>query len=147
MKGWDETVWTCCSLRSFLHLPPGASLSNSNDKPRSSKERYALLQILSCSLSGLLPLFSAVGIYPSIALAQCDCAPLLHTWFFWARVLKNDPAHVQGEHFGKYVWSVCSWLYLCVCVILLVQRESRHCKGIECLPFGHFTWGRARMWG
>lgn len=24
--------------------------------------------------------------------------------------MKNDPAHLQGEPFGKYVWSVCVYV-------------------------------------
>lgn len=43
------------------------------------KERRVPPQAPSWCLSGCSPLRSAVGIYPSIALAQWDCAPLLHT--------------------------------------------------------------------
>lgn len=48
---------------------------------------------------------------------------------------------------GRALWQVCV-VCVCVCVhaIPLVQRESRHCKGIECLPFGHFASGWARIW-
>lgn len=37
----------------------------------------------------------------------------------------KSSAHLQGQPFGKYV--------SCVSGIALVQRESCHCKGIECL--------------
>lgn len=43
--------------------------------------------------------------YPSVALAKCVCAPLGQSGFLWAREMKNDPARLQGEPFGKYVWS------------------------------------------
>lgn len=58
-------------------------------------------------LSGrLLNLTLHRGIYSgdlfSIAVAQCDSALLLHTGFLRARVMKNDPAHQQGEPFGRF---------------------------------------------
>lgn len=46
--------------------------------------------------------------YPSTALAKCVCAPLGQTEFLWAREMKNDPACLQGEPFGKKVWPVCA---------------------------------------
>lgn len=56
-----------------------------------------------------------------------------------ARVMKNDPPRLQGEPFGKSVWSVC------VCAPLLLQRESCHCKCIECPTFVRLASGRARI--
>lgn len=64
--------------------------------------------------------------YPAIALAKCVCAPLGQTGFLWAREMKNDPARLQGEPFGKYVWSVCVCVHVrvCVCVCTIWSKGN-----------------------
>lgn len=92
--------------RTFLHLASGSISRYYNEKKGNEKELSAPPQVPSCSLSSQFELCSIAGIYQSITLVRCDWAPLRRTWFLWGRVVKNDPAHLQGEPFGICVWSV-----------------------------------------
>lgn len=78
-----------------------------NWNPSYDKQRFENQIIstehLSCGLLNLT-LYRGVcsGDLFSIVVAECDSAPLLHTGFLGARVMKNDPAHQQGEPFGRF---------------------------------------------
>lgn len=76
--------------------------NHSYDKQRIENKRIST-EHLSC---GLLNLTLYRGVYSgdlfSTVVAECDSAPLLHAGFLGARVMKNDPAHQQGEPFGRF---------------------------------------------
>lgn len=115
--------------------------NHSYDKQRTEKKIIST-EHLSCGLPNLT-LYRRIysGDLFSIVVAECDSAPLLHTGFLGARVMKNDPDHQPA---GRALWQVC---VVSVCGIGLVQRESHHCKAFECLPFAMLPWGESEPEG
>lgn len=90
----------------------------------------------------VLPPWCPDGIYQAIALVHHDGAPVLHAWIHWAKVMKNDPAHLQGEPFGSCAFSLYER-----------GRQSLSSKGnpvkVKVLNFLHLAIlasRRVRMW-